>query len=189
MEGPPPQGPQAPPRPPGWQPQPAAYAGLQLASWGSRAGAWAVDFLVILALWIGVFIPGGVVAGLGADALGVVLLILGGMAAIAAAILYAPWLMQRPGPHNGQTLGKQLLRVRVVRVTGQPADWGLGLMREIVLKGIALWLASLVAGGLTFFLLGIGGLAPYFANYLWPLWDDQNRAVHDMIAETRVVTA
>ncbi len=24
-------------------------------------------------------------------------------------------------------------------------------------------------------------------DYLWPLWDDQNRAIHDMIAETRVV--
>ena len=175
---------------PGWQQpqQPVAYAGLELAGWGSRAGAWVVDFLLVLALWIAVFIPGGVAGGAGADALGVVLLILGGLAAVAITILYAPWLMQRDGPRNGQTLGKQLLGVRVVRVKGQPVDWGLGLMREVVLKGFALWLASLVAGALTFFLLGIGGFAPYFANYLWPLWDDQNRAVHDMVAETRVIT-
>jgi uncharacterized RDD family membrane protein YckC len=25
------------------------------------------------------------------------------------------------------------------------------------------------------------------ANFLWPLWDPQNRAIHDMLAGTRVV--
>ncbi len=25
------------------------------------------------------------------------------------------------------------------------------------------------------------------ANYLWPLWDKENRALHDMAASTRVV--
>jgi uncharacterized RDD family membrane protein YckC len=57
----------------------------------------------------------------------------------------------------------------------------------VVLKGIALGVASSIASGLTFFLLGVGGIGPYLADYLWPLWDDQNRAVHDMIAETRVI--
>jgi uncharacterized RDD family membrane protein YckC len=67
--------------------------------------------------------------------------------------------------------------------------WGWALLREFVIKGLALGVASSIASGLTFFLLGIGGIAPYLADYLWPLWDDQNRAVHDMIAETRVVRA
>jgi uncharacterized RDD family membrane protein YckC len=41
--------------------------------------------------------------------------------------------------------------------------------------------------------LGIAGsiipLIPYLLNYLWPLWDDQNRALHDMIVSTHVVQA
>jgi uncharacterized RDD family membrane protein YckC len=26
-------------------------------------------------------------------------------------------------------------------------------------------------------------------NYLWPTWDEQHRALHDMAAKTRVVAA
>ncbi len=28
---------------------------------------------------------------------------------------------------------------------------------------------------------------PTVVNYLWPLWDDQNRCLHDMIVKTHVV--
>jgi uncharacterized RDD family membrane protein YckC len=31
-----------------------------------------------------------------------------------------------------------------------------------------------------------GGLA-FFADVLWPLWDEENRALHDFIVDTRVV--
>ncbi|MGH8734499.1 MAG: hypothetical protein ACREVB_12495, partial [Burkholderiales bacterium] len=27
----------------------------------------------------------------------------------------------------------------------------------------------------------------FLADYLWPLWDPENRAIHDMLAGTRVV--
>jgi uncharacterized RDD family membrane protein YckC len=193
-------GPEAPPgsggpppyyqQPAGWQPSPGVYAGLELASWGSRAGAWVLDFLVVFAVWLVPVVPGIVVlAATSADAAGVVLLVLGGLIAVVVSILYAPFLMQRQGEHNGQTLGKQWVGIRVVRTSGEPMGWGWGLLREFVLKGLALGVASSIASGLTFFLLGIGGIAPYLADYLWPLWDDQNRAVHDMIAETRVVRA
>jgi uncharacterized RDD family membrane protein YckC len=191
-----PEAPAAPPPPPaGWQQQqqpqqPAAYGGLELAGWGSRAGAWALDLLVQIALLIVVFVPGGVVAAAtNSGAAGVVLLILGGIAALAIWVLYRPFFMQRKAARNGQTLGKQWVGIRVVRVSGEPMGWGWSLLREVVLKEIALWVASSIAGGLTFFLLGVGGIAPYLADYLWPLWDDQNRAVHDMLAETRVVRA
>jgi uncharacterized RDD family membrane protein YckC len=130
-----------------------------------------------------------VTAATDADAVGVTLLIVGTLGSLAIGILYAPFFMQRVGPHNGQSLGKQWLGIRVVRVGGEPFGWGWGLLREFVLKGIALSVASSIAGGLTFFLLGVGFLAPYLADYLWPLWDDENRAVHDMIAETRVIQA
>jgi uncharacterized RDD family membrane protein YckC len=30
---------------------------------------------------------------------------------------------------------------------------------------------------------------PWFLNYLWPTWDEQHRALHDLAAQTRVVAA
>jgi uncharacterized RDD family membrane protein YckC len=115
--------------------------------------------------------------------------LLGGIAALGVLVFLRPLFMQRKGARNGQTLGKQWLGLRVVRVSGEPFGLGWGLLREFVLKVVALWVASSVAGALTFFLLGVGGIAPYLADYLWPLWDDENRALHDMVAETRVVRA
>ncbi len=198
METPPQQPPWPPPEAPGyyqpappggWQ-QPPMFGGLELAGWGSRAGAWAVDALLVVGVWLVLFVPGIVVAAAtSADAVGIVLLVIGGLAALVIGLLYAPFFMQRSGERNGQTLGKQWLGIRVVRVSGEPMGWGWSLLREFVLKGVALSVASSIAGTLTFFLLGVGGIAPYLADYLWPLWDDQNRAVHDMIAETRVIRA
>ena len=30
---------------------------------------------------------------------------------------------------------------------------------------------------------------PWFLDFFWPLWDDENRALHDMIVSTHVVQA
>ncbi len=93
-------------------------------------------------------------------------------------LLYAPLLMMRQGEHNGQTWGKQVLGIRVIRDNGQPFDFGSAALREIVLKTLAVGIAS-----------SIIPLIPWFLNYFWPLWDDQNRALHDMGASTHVVKA
>jgi hypothetical protein len=67
---------------------------------------------------------------------------------------------------NGQTVGKRLMRIRVIRLDGKPVGWWMAFER---FGGYA---ASLVTG-----LLG-------FAQVLW----DRNRqAMHDKIAETVVV--
>ena len=116
--------------------------------------------------------------GVGSDAAGAVLLILGGLAYVVVALLYAPYLMARPAEHNGQTLGKQWVGIRVSRDGGQPFDIGQGLLREFVVKGL---LFGTVGG---FFLY-----IPTLVDWLWPLWDDQNRALHDMVVKTHVVKA
>jgi uncharacterized RDD family membrane protein YckC len=39
---------------------------------------------------------------------------------------------------------------------------------------------------------GLGGIAfsiPTILNYLWPLWDDRDEALHDKLCGTRVVPA
>ena len=89
------------------------------------------------------------------------------------ALLYAPALMART---NGQTLGRMALGIRVVRANGRPVDFGYAMLREVAVKALLFG----IAGGAT------GGLAQ-LADYLWPLWDEENRALHDMIVDTRVI--
>jgi uncharacterized RDD family membrane protein YckC len=190
----PPDGPQAPPplpqAPPyepmpagetpagGWdQPIPGAqgWEGRPLASWGSRVGATLLDVLILtvpMAVLIGVIVAVAFSSSAGALALGIFL----GLAYLVAAVLYAPLLMAREGGGNGQSWGKQIVGIRVVRDVGQPFDFGHAFLREFVIKGL---LFGMVGG----WFLGI----PTLLDYLWPLWDDENRCLHDMVAKTHVI--
>ena len=97
------------------------------------------------------------------------------VAGVVGAILYAPLLMGRRGERNGQTLGKQAIDMRVVRRDGEPIGFGVALLREVVFKqlfGVA------ITGGL--FLV---------VDALWPLFERNGLAVHDIATETRVVEA
>ena len=170
---------QAPPGPP----SPPALGQSQLGGWGARLGATIIDGLLI-------GIPSSVVLGaLGLGLAGaagsgseVGLIALIGAAIVTFAVLsvvsliYAPLLMMRSGEHNGQTLGKQWLGLRVIRTDGQPMGFGWAALREVLVKNFGVGVASA-------FTLGLAALA----NYLWPLFDDQNRALHDYVASTRVV--
>jgi uncharacterized RDD family membrane protein YckC len=183
---PPPPPPQqvGPPQPPG------TFRGTELAGWGARALATLVDSLVVFGVGLVLCVPGGVVAiATEGGVAGWVLLGVGALVWVVVGVLYAPYFMRRDGDHNGQTLGKQWLGIRVVRDDGQAFGWGWAFLRELVIKGIGLSVASSIASTITFFLLGAGGIIPYVIDYLWPLWDDENRAVHDMVAKTHVVHA
>ncbi len=185
----PPPAPETPPRAQaeqapqaGWT-QPAlpprpVWAGPPLASWGSRVGAALLDGLVLLGVGIVLFVPAIVAFVAGSDVAGVILVLLGGLGYLVAALLYAPYFMARPGEQNGQTLGKQWLGIRVVRNTGQAVEIGYGFLREFVIKG-------LLFGTVGAFLFYI----PTLLDCLWPLWDDENRALHDMVASSHVVQA
>ncbi len=155
------------------------------AAWWSRVGAALFDLLVISvpALALAVIIFGSVGAAFSADdEFGVATLILGLIAYVsllfAAVILYAPLLMRRTAERNGQTWGKQLLGIRVVRTNGVPMDFTHSAIREALVKGLGLGLASSMIPFL-----------PYLLDALWPLWDDEHRAIHDMVVGTRVVDA
>ena len=71
-----------------------------------------------------------------------------------------------------------MIGIRVVRDNGQRVSFGLAALREIVVKGL---LVSIVSS--------IIPLIPWLLDYLWPLWDDENRALHDMVVSTHVVRA
>jgi uncharacterized RDD family membrane protein YckC len=173
-----PDGPETPPS--GWQQpiaSPSGWEGRQLASWWSRVGATLLDWLILL-IPVTLLIVLVVVVFLSSDVGGIVTAILSSLLYLVAVLFYAPLLMGREGVHNGQTWGKQIVGIRVVRDAGQPVDIGFGFLREFVVKGLLFWFA-----GSFFFSI------PTLVDYLWPLWDDQNRALHDMVVTTHVVRA
>lgn len=77
---------------------------------------------------------------------------------------------------NGQTPGKQLMGIRAVTATGEPLGWGMTFVREFLVKGI-------VIGVLSNFVFGI----IFVINYLFPLFDQDNQALHDKMVSTVVV--
>ncbi len=178
--------------PGGWQqplprsPQPGAAAQGQLAGWGARLGAYLIDGLILLVPFLIVFfiLIAGAVGITGSDnddaAAGAVILavILSVLVFAVLAFLYAPLLMKREGARNGQTWGKQVVGIRAVRDSGQAWTFGPAALREVVLKNLAVGIAS-----------SIIPIIPWFLNFFWPLWDDQNRALHDIAASSHVVKA
>ncbi len=96
-------------------------------------------------------------------------------------MLYTVILICREGEHNGQTLGKQRLGLRVVRNDGKPIDFKTAIVREGLVKtlpGVIGSLSALVGVATSFFSL---------LDDLWPLRGKQNQAIHDLVAETHVV--
>jgi uncharacterized RDD family membrane protein YckC len=112
----------------------------------------------------------------GSDAGAAITGLLGFLAYLVVAFLYAPLLMARDGARNGQTWGKQAVGVRVIRNTGEPISFGFAALREIAVKGLLVGIAS-----------SIIPLIPWLLDVCWPLWDDENRALHDMVVSTHVV--
>jgi uncharacterized RDD family membrane protein YckC len=151
-----------------------------LAGWWSRVGATIIDgiivgvgALLIMALFGSVFSIGFFAS----DEAGIVSLVVGLMLSFVAiaivALLYAPLLMSRT---NGKTLGRMALGIRVVRANGRPITFGFAMLREVAVKALLFGFA----GSITF---GLANLA----DVLWPLWDDENRALHDFVVDTRTV--
>jgi uncharacterized RDD family membrane protein YckC len=151
---------------PGARWPPPATAGLSLASYGQRVQAAVVDFFVRLGIILA-FVVVAAFAGEEAVIVGVVF-------GVAVSLAYAPIAMSRM---EGQTLGHRSAGTRIVRFNGEPVVGGAAVTREVLVK----WLVFDVIGG-TFVL-------PTLLNYLWPLWDDKNEALHDKMCSTRVVDA
>jgi uncharacterized RDD family membrane protein YckC len=168
--------------PGGWQQPPPRLVSGELASWGTRAAAYLIDGLIIVvpALIILGILGAGIVAADDGDSVaalvgGVMLTVL---VVTIESFLYAPLLMIRQGERNGQTIGKQLMGIRAVRDNGQPWTFGSAAVREVLVKSLAVGIAS-----------SIIPFVPWFLNFFWPLWDDENRALHDMVVSSHVVRA
>ncbi len=76
------------------------------------------------------------------------------------------------GRERGQTLGKRWLGIRVVAdSTGRSIGYGRAFGRYAI---------SVVFG---IFII------PALLDYLWPLWDEKNQALHDKVVGSVVVKA
>jgi uncharacterized RDD family membrane protein YckC len=159
-------------------------AGRRPASYSQRALAAMIDFGLKAVLAVVVLVWVGSVSGIGFlggdETSGIVALIVAlllGLAGFAAAsLLYEPLYM---AVSDGRTVGKQITGCRVVRAGGGRMTFGYALVREVLVKALLIGVAgNAVCGGLP--------LASLVDN-LWPLWDDERRALHDHIVDSRVV--
>lgn len=142
-------------------------SGLPYADFGKRAGAYLIDIGVVIAVYVVIFIL-TLILGAIADILGLLMSLVGFAAYIGLFVVN--FLLGEGGPLS-QSLGKHMMGIKVVGDTPGPIGIGKSAMRNIVGR----FLDSIVCG------IPIG--------VIWPLFDDENRAWHDIIADTRVVVA
>ncbi|HVF14615.1 MAG TPA: RDD family protein [Acidimicrobiales bacterium] len=134
-----------------------------LASWGLRVGAYLVDALIATGIYlVGLLL--GFILGSASDAFRVVVLVPFALASLAFSI----WNLVRQG-RTGQTIGKGVLNIRLVRLDGiNPPGIGLSIGRAFV---------------------HIVDALPCYIGFLWPLWDDKRQTFADKILNTVVVNA
>lgn len=141
----------------------------RLASRGRRFGALLLDWLIIAV--VGFLAAMVIYVGFDEDDVAVVLLYLSWL---VLALLYYPLTMRRSGAHNGQTFGKQALRIRVVTAEGVPVTFGRAARRDV--------LGTTVIG---FFTSGLYALV----DYPFGLFSENRQCVHDKIGNTYVFRA
>jgi uncharacterized RDD family membrane protein YckC len=150
---------------------------LELAGWWTRVAAMLVDSLIIgipagglsqalfgLHSWAARS-SNGASAGILWDWKQILL-------GVALGFGYFVLRTTRKGAYNGQSVGKRALHIRIVRDDGEPVGLGTAVRRYGTLYGLSL-------------LFGLGSLF----DFLWPLSDSSNRALHDKAARTHVVSA
>ena len=151
-----------------------------LSGWWRRAAAQVIDGLIVgfgaVLLLVALTAPFsiGFFAG---DTVGIVSLLVGAFIGVLCvtfvALLYAPAMMART---NGKTVGRIVMGIRVVRANGQPVDFGYAMLREVVVKALLGGICASLTGGLS-----------WLVDNLWPLWDEENRALHDFVVDSRVI--
>jgi uncharacterized RDD family membrane protein YckC len=160
---------------------PGALSGRRvLAGWWSRVGAQLIDGLIVgmggILLLVAITAPFSI-GFFADDDVGIVAVLVGllfGVVCVSiVALLYAPALMART---NGKTLGRMATGIRVVRADGRPMDFGFAVLREVVVKALLFGIVAMITGGLS-----------TLVDVLWPLWDEENRALHDFVVDTRSI--
>ena len=100
-----------------------------------------------------------------------IVIMLGNLAVFAVYVVWWLFTLRR-----GQTPGKQLVGIRVIKSSGELSGWGYTFLRELVIKGLV--------GG---FLSGMTAGIYWVVDHLWPLFDSDRQALHDKMVDTLVV--
>ena len=146
--------------------QPGASPFGTYAAWGTRLAAYLIDALIAVGVAIVPIILGVVLIAADADAIGIILYVLG----FAAAIGFQIWNFVMKQGTTGYSIGKGLMGIKVVGVnTGQPIGTGSGFVR---------WLMHAFIDG-----------AICYLGFLWPLWDAQKQTWGDKVASSIVIQA
>jgi uncharacterized RDD family membrane protein YckC len=146
---------------------PALAGSLPVAEHGHRFKAYLIDAIIISVPTLALH---AIVLGhLGAHRVQNLLLSLPAM----AYFLFCPL---RPGRRRGQTIGKQVMKLRIVSRDGERVSLGELLTREGF--KLALW-------SITFLNQALGLL--WLADAMWLLYNPGHRAVHDLVGGTCVV--
>jgi len=148
-----------------------------LSGWWRRAGAQIIDGIIIA---IGAVVVLAILAALGltvdSDG-GAVAFVVAALIAVLAfaivALLYAPAMMSST---NGKTLGRIVMNIRVIRADGGQMTFGFAMLREVLVKSLLVGVVASATFGLAWLL-----------DILWPLWDEENRALHDFVVNTRTI--
>jgi uncharacterized RDD family membrane protein YckC len=120
-----------------------------------------------------------------------------GLFLVVPGALLSPWLLARHGKRNGQTLGKRLLGIRVVRDDGHEWTFRTALWRQFAMRIAVPLLVAFVLGGIGDGMhnLGLDYVAVFlyalavlwlFAFGLWPVWGSERRGLHDKWAKSHV---
>lgn len=128
-----------------------ATTSYELAGIGQRFIALIIDSIVFSIV--------GSIIGLNVDLIG------GGFVSIVLGAAYQWYFLTR---HNGQTVGKMLMNIRVIKVDGTEISDADAIMRYI---GYLINSPILLLG------------------WLWATWDNNRQGWHDKIARTYVVRA
>jgi uncharacterized RDD family membrane protein YckC len=149
-----------------------------LATWWLRTGAYLVDGVIVIGLGSLARVALGLpIVGVRHHAMGSLFLGLG--IGVAITIIYMATMMWKT---NGLTVGKHFCHIRVVRSDEKPMTFTTAVIREVLCKQLLFGVAILDV------LTRVqSSVVVSLINYLWPLWDRQNRALHDYAAATRVV--
>jgi uncharacterized RDD family membrane protein YckC len=147
-------------------PDAAVTLALPLADYGARVGGFVIDFVAAIGIYVAVSPILGIYAWLVDSA---IIASISGLLPLAAELAVFGYFWAQ-----SQSPGKAVSKLQVVDHDGRPTSLGRMLVREILLKGILVGLLWLTLIGPIIW-------------YLWPLWDKQRRAPHDIILGTFVV--
>lgn len=143
--------------------QPYGAPAYDYAVWIKRVGAYLIDGLLVFVGYIPAVIGGAISGSDGGNAIGLLLTLIGVVAAIAIFV----WNTCLRAGRTGYSIGKGVLGIKLIgEQSGQPIGAGMAFVR---------YLCHIIDG------------LPCYLGYLWPLWDSKRQTFADKIMKTVVI--